>query len=174
MTDGTRGTANDVEGTIVRKATSRDMPAVGRLGALLIRTHNQFDPARFIPATADSADGYAWFLGTQLRRRDAAVFVAEANGHVIGYTYVTVEGEDWMSLRGPAGVLHDIVTDPEHRGRGAGRMLLDAALAFVKAHGVAQVVLYTAEGNETAHRMFERAGFRRTMIEMTRELSDVD
>lgn len=75
-----------------------------------------------------------------------------------------------MSLRGPAGVLHDIVIDPEYRGRGAGRMLLDAALDFMKAHGAPQAVLYTAVGNEAAHRMFARAGFRRTMIEMTREL----
>jgi RimJ/RimL family protein N-acetyltransferase len=31
-------------------------------------------------------------------------------------------------------------------------------------------VLQTAERNEPAQRLFETAGFRRTMIEMTREL----
>jgi RimJ/RimL family protein N-acetyltransferase len=31
-------------------------------------------------------------------------------------------------------------------------------------------VLSTADRNEAAQRLFERAGFRRTMIEMTREL----
>lgn len=155
---------------VIRQATPEDMPAVGRLGALLIRTHHTFDAARFIADTHDSAEGYAWFLGTQLQRKDAAVLVAEDGGRVMGYTYVTVEDEDWMSLRGPAGVLHDVVVEPEHRRRGIGQLLLDAALDFVASRGAPQAVLYTAVANKSAQRMFERAGFRPTMIEMTREL----
>jgi ribosomal protein S18 acetylase RimI-like enzyme len=36
--------------------------------------------------------------------------------------------------------------------------------------GAPRVVLGTAEQNEPAQRLFERLGFRRTMVEMTREL----
>lgn len=75
-----------------------------------------------------------------------------------------------MSLRGPAGVLQDIVVDPACRGKGIGRTLLDAIIAALAARGEPRVVLSTAEQNETAQRLFARAGFRRTMIEMTREL----
>jgi len=100
------------------------------------------------------------------------VLIAEVDGEVLGYTYAGVEGYDFMSLRGPAGVLHDIVVDPAHRGHGVGRKLVDATLAELKARGVPQVVLSTAEGNESAQRLFARAGFRRTMIEMTREQRD--
>jgi ribosomal protein S18 acetylase RimI-like enzyme len=88
---------------------------------------------------------------------------------VLGYTYAAVEGNDYMALRGPAGVLHDIVVDPDYRQEGVGRMLLDATLAWLQAHGAPRVVLSTAERNEEAQRLFARAGFRRTMIEMTRE-----
>jgi ribosomal protein S18 acetylase RimI-like enzyme len=77
-----------------------------------------------------------------------------------------------MALRGPAGVLHDIVVDPEHRRRGVGRLLLDASLAFMKSRGAPRVILWTAEQNEPAQRLFASIGFRRTMIEMTRELDD--
>jgi hypothetical protein len=35
------------------------------------------------------------------------------------------------------------------------------------------VVLSTAEQNEAAQRLFASTGFRRTMIEMTRELDDL-
>jgi ribosomal protein S18 acetylase RimI-like enzyme len=75
-----------------------------------------------------------------------------------------------MSLRGPAGVVYDIVVDPEHRRSGVGRALLDATLASLQAGGAPRVVLSTAERNEPAQRLFASAGFRRTMIEMTREL----
>ncbi len=89
---------------------------------------------------------------------------------MIGYAYAALEGYDYMSLRGPAGVLHDIVVDPGHRGRGVGRRLLDATLAHLKSRGAPRVVLSTAERNEAAQRLFASAGFRRTMVEMTREL----
>jgi ribosomal protein S18 acetylase RimI-like enzyme len=89
---------------------------------------------------------------------------------VLGYTYASVEGYDYMSLRGPAGVLNDIVVDPPERGRGIGRMLLEATIEELKTRGVPRVVLSTAEQNEAAQHLFARAGFRRTMIEMTREV----
>jgi len=100
---------------------------------------------------------------------DVVVLVAERDGEVLGYTYAGVEGFDYMSLRGPAGVLYDIVVDRAHRGRGVGRTLLDATLAALEARGAPRVVLSTAERNEAAQRLFARAGFRRTMIELTRE-----
>jgi ribosomal protein S18 acetylase RimI-like enzyme len=156
----------------VRPATAADMPVVGRLGALLVRTHHDFDPARFIAATPRTEQGYASFLRSQLEAPDVVVLVAERDGEVLGYTYAGVEGFDYMSLRGPAGVLYDIVVDPTHRGQGVGRTLLDATVAALEARGAPRVVLSTAERNEAAQRLFARAGFRRTMIEMTRERED--
>jgi ribosomal protein S18 acetylase RimI-like enzyme len=156
----------------IRPATPKDVPTIGRLGALLVREHHDFDPERFIAATAQTEKGYGSFLGTQLEEPDIVILVAERGGEVIGYTYSGVEGTDYMSLRGPAGVMYDIVVDPDHRKQGVGRMLVDATLEALKKKGAPRVVLSTAERNAAAQRLFDRAGFRRTMIEMTRELKD--
>ncbi len=123
-------------------------------------------------ATSRTAQGYGSFLGTQLDEPTIIILVAERDGQVIGYSYSGVEGNDYMSLRGPAGVLYDIVVDPGHRQQGVGRMLLNASLEALKARGAPRVVLSTAERNAPAQHLFDRAGFRRTMIEMTRELND--
>jgi ribosomal protein S18 acetylase RimI-like enzyme len=155
---------------LIRPAVRADMRAVGRLGALLVRLHHDFDPQRFMPASAGTEHGYGAFLGGELDDPDVIVLVAERDEQVIGYTYAGVEGVDYMSLRGPAGVLYDIVVDPAHRGHGVGRMLLEATLASLQRNGAPRVVLSTAVRNEPAQRLFEHAGFRRTMIEMTREL----
>ena len=154
----------------IRPAVPADLPAVGKLGALLVRLHHDFDPQRFIAATSRTEGGYASFLGTQLDEPNVVVLVAERDGNVLGYTYAGVETYDYMSLRGPAGVLYDVVVDPAHRGHGIGRMLLDATLAALEARGAPRVVLSTAVKNEPAQRLFAHAGFRPTMIEMTREL----
>jgi ribosomal protein S18 acetylase RimI-like enzyme len=154
----------------IRRATRADLKAIGQLGALLVRMHHDFDPDRFIAATPQTEYGYGSFLGTQLDEPNVVILVAERDGEVVGYTYAGVEGMDYVSLRGPAGLLYDIVVDPAHRGQGVGRALLDATLAALEAKGAPQVVLSTAERNEPAQRLFARVGFRRTMIEMTREL----
>jgi len=156
----------------IRPATPTDATAIGKLGALLVRTHHDFDPKRFIAATPQTAQGYGSFLGSQLDEPNIIILVADRDGGVVGYTYAGVEGTDYMSLRGPAGVVYDIVVDPAHRRQGIGRMLLDATLKALKARGSPRVVLSTAERNVAAQHLFDRAGFRRTMIEMTRELND--
>jgi ribosomal protein S18 acetylase RimI-like enzyme len=156
----------------IRSATPADLPTIGRLGALLVRLHHEFDPERFMAATPRTERGYASFLGTQLAERDVVVLVAEGEGDVIGYAYAAVEGVDWMSLRGPAGVLHDIVVDPARRGAGVGRQLLEATVEALVARGAPRIVLSTAARNAAAQRLFARSGFRPTMVEMTREAGD--
>jgi ribosomal protein S18 acetylase RimI-like enzyme len=156
--------------THIRPAGPDDVRALGRLGALMVTTHHAFDPKRFIAAAPHTEEGYGSFLGQQLDEPNIIVLVAVNEHHVIGYTYAGIEGRDYMALRGPAGVLYDIVVDPEHRRSGVGRALLEATVASLKARGAPMVVLSTAERNEPAQRLFASAGFRRTMIEMTREL----
>jgi RimJ/RimL family protein N-acetyltransferase len=48
-------------------------------------------------------------------------------------------------------------------------MLLNATLDALLDLGAPRVVLSTATQNEAAQRLFAAAGFRATMIEMTRE-----
>ena len=156
-----------------RPATAQDEAALGRLGALLVELHHAFDPQRFIPAGPGTAKGYGRWLVGQSRGADTLVLVAEGEGgEMLGYAYAGVEGTDWMNLRGPAGVVHDLVVDPAHRGQGHGRALLEAAAAALAQRGAPRVVLSTAAGNEAAQRLFARAGFRPTMVEMTRELPE--
>lgn len=157
---------------VVRRARARDVEALGRLGALLVQEHYDFDGRRFLAPGSRTREQYASFLGSQVAAPDAVVLVAEHGGGVIGYAYAAVEGCDYMSLRGPAGVLQDLVVDPDYRGRGVGCLLLRAALSSLRARGVPRVVLSTAARNEKAQRLFERIGFRRTMVEMTCELDD--
>ena len=153
----------------IRAAVPADLSAIGRLGAMLVRLHHEMDAARFIAATAQTAEGYAGFLGTQLEEPDALVMVAERAGVVVGYSYAGMEEEDWMTLRGPAGVIHDLVVDVEARNGGVGRALLEATIAELERRGAPRVVLSTAARNEAAQRLFARAGFRPTMVELTRE-----
>jgi ribosomal protein S18 acetylase RimI-like enzyme len=155
---------------MIRRATAADLEAIGRLGALLLRAHYHFDPQRFLSPGADAEDGYAWFLGTQIDRDEALVLVAERDGDIVGYLYAGIEPHNWKELRERAGYVHDILITEDTRGTGIGRELMDAAFAWMREQGVPRVLLWTAASNERARSLFERLGFRATMVEMTKEL----
>ena len=157
-------------GFAVRRATAADLPALGALGASLLRMHHAFDPQRFMAPRGNPEAGYAWFLGTQLKDAHVAVFVAERGGAVVGYVYAALEPQSWKELRDEAGFIHDVVVAEEERRAGTASALIEKACEWFRSIGAPRVVLWTAEKNEGAQRLFTRSGFRRTMIEMTREL----
>jgi ribosomal protein S18 acetylase RimI-like enzyme len=160
----------DHPGFSIRRADTPDLPALGQLGASLVRQHHGFDEARFMAPLPQLEQGYAWFLGTQLREEGVVIFVAEAApGEVVGYVYAGIEPQSWKELRDAAGFIHDVVVDPGSRRRGIASALLEAAADWLEAAGAPRIMLWTAEKNPTAQRLFAALGFRRTMVEMTRE-----
>lgn len=153
-----------------RPAVTADAPTLGRLAAALMTLHHEFDPSRFIAPGPQTAGKYGDFLEAQRLRADAIVLVAMQEGRVLGYAYGSLEGNDFMALRGPAGVLHDLMVDPDERGRGIGRALFEAIRDEFIRRNAPRLVLSTAARNEAAQRLFGSQGLRATMIEMTRDL----
>lgn len=160
--------ANDI--VTLRKAEARDVPALGRLGASLMRMHHRFNQRRFMSPGDNPEAGYGAFLGSQLDRPDTLVLVAERRGHVVGYIWAAIEPESYKELRATAGFIHDLLVDDEARGGGAGARLVEAAVEWLRAQGMPRVLLWTAAQNDTARKLFEAHGFEATMVEMTREL----
>jgi GNAT superfamily N-acetyltransferase len=159
-----------MEDIVIRHASDSDLPVLGQLGALLMETHYLFDQKRFMAPRGDSAQGYAWFLRSQLKEEDAVVLVADRAGVIVGYVYAGLEPTSWKELRDTAGFVHDVVVADSSRRLGVARLLVEAAIDWLRAHGAPRVVLWTAEKNPAAQNLFSRLGFRRTMIEMTLEL----
>lgn len=159
-----------MSGVVIRRATRADVPALGRLGALLLRAHYVFDPLRFMAPGDQTEEGYGWFLGTQLRDPEAVVFVAEHEGAVVGYVYAGLEPQSWKELREACGFIHDVAVDEAARRSGVATALMRAAIDWLREQRAPRVVLWSAERNEAAQQLFARIGFRRTMIEMTLEL----
>lgn|SRR6516225_7831331 len=150
----------------IRPATAVDQDALGRFGGALMRQHHAADPLRFIQVEHPEA-GYGRFLVSQLTNPASVVLVADRAGEVVGYIWAAIEGISWKDLRGPCGYIHDIFVDEPVRGLGAGRALLREAIAWIRAHGRSQVVLWTKTRNDRAKSLFLGTGFRTTMTEMT-------
>lgn len=155
---------------VVRAAANADLPGIARLAAQLVRYHHSLDPSRYL-LVEPIEPGYGHFLGSEIRNARAVVLAAEdtRTGAIVGYAYGRLEPRDWNMLLESHGALHDVLVAPEARRAGLGEELVRRMCTRLEELGAPRVVLHTAVQNEAAQALFERVGFRRTMIEMTRE-----
>src|SRR5256885_17148020 len=98
-----RRSCSDVDAVGIRTATSADTATIGRLGALLVRTHHDFDPQRFIAAASWTEQAYGSFLESQLDKPEIVILVADRGGEGVGCTCAGVGGHGYIVLRGTAG-----------------------------------------------------------------------
>ena len=154
----------------IRKAERRDLESLGRLGAMLIRTHYAFDRKRFLAPLEGVESAYASFLGRALDSPDDCVFVAERDDAIVGYIFAALEPLAWKELRGPAGFIHDVAVTEEARRAGVATQLIEAAVEWLRGRRAPRVILWSAASNDIARALFRGMGFRETMIEMTMEL----
>jgi GNAT superfamily N-acetyltransferase len=112
---------------------------------------------------AHLSDGYARELAdVATRARGAHVIVAAEDGRVLGTaTYVADPASPYAELLGPGEAgLRMLAVDPAAQGRGVGAALVAACVARARSDRAERLVLHTP-WMETAHRLYERAGFRR-------------
>ena len=86
-----------------------------------------------------------------------------AGREVVGsVAYVPGAASPLAEMLGPdeAGV-RMLAVDPAYQGGGAGRALLAACVERARAAGKTRLALHSTEAMAAAHRLYERAGFRR-------------
>jgi ribosomal protein S18 acetylase RimI-like enzyme len=151
----------------IRRAETRDLPAVGQLAGRLVRMHHEADPARFLLVDRVE-EGYEHWLSRELGRKEAVVLVACRGAQVVGYAYGTLEPRDWNLLLDAHGAVHDLFVAEDARRGGLGRKLLEELVTALERLGAKRFVLSTLVTNASAQRLFRACGFRPTMLEMTR------
>ena len=120
-------------------------------------------------ALADAPRAFASTLEAELafpddvwRRRagddpGSATFIASEDGADIGLARIFAEPD-------PPGRAHIVSmwVDPGHRRRGVARTLIDRAVRWATEHRADEVILWVADQNAAARRLYERIGFRPT------------
>ena len=104
-----------------------------------------------------------------LHSDQGCILVAEAGGKVIGMctgqvVISTAEG-------GPAVWVEDMVVDAAHRGRGVGRSLLQAMIAWAGEQGATRLQLLADKHNPQALAFYRHIGWQSTALICLRKLS---
>jgi len=86
-----------------------------------------------------------------------AVYVAEADGRLIGWVHVYV---NYSLLADMPAEVAGLVVDENHRGHGLGRVLMEQAERWAQEHGCRSVRLRSNVLRSRAHVFYERLGYR--------------
>jgi ribosomal protein S18 acetylase RimI-like enzyme len=105
------------------------------------------------PPVAADAGPQRGLVAEHLERDDAAVFVAEIDGEVVGAASFWVRPRlNWTT---PEAWIPDLIVSAPHRRRGAARRLLDACAAEARARGCHVLRLESGPQRAAAHRLYE-------------------
>ena len=80
--------------------------------------------------------------------------LAVSGRSVSGFSISTLHPSTWTS--GLNCYLEDLFVDPDIRGRGIGRALIDDLLSMAKQKGWSRLYWHTNAANETARRLYDR------------------
>ena len=86
--------------------------------------------------------------------QDYAAFVAEHEGKLVGLTHYLFHRHCWRIEN--VCYLQDLYADPDVRGKGIGRKLIEAVYAAADAAGAPAVYWMTQEDNATARQLYDR------------------
>jgi GNAT superfamily N-acetyltransferase len=93
-------------------------------------------------------------IAAAIADEEVAVLVAEHRGELLGICTAYL---DLNSVRyGPRCWVEDLAVSPEHRSRGVGKDLLDAAKGWARERGATHLELDSSDARADAHRFYER------------------
>ena len=138
----------------VRRAEPSDATALVRLAEAVGR-----EEGRWILATEGwrSIGDERRYLKTVLRHPDAAVFVADDDGDVVGR--ISLSRDPHPASRHVADL--GLMVAASHRGQGIGTMLLEEAVSWSRMSEIRKLELHVFPWNEPALRLYESFGFQR-------------
>jgi len=148
----------------VRRATRGDATRIAEFATALAALHAELDHERFTPFAG--GERAVRFYGDRAEAESAAVFVAEGDERVVGFAYLEYEPVLYRELATKVAWLDDIYVEPDARGQGAGRKLLDAVKTEARRLGANKILLSVADKNAAGRQLFVQNGFRTTMHEM--------
>jgi GNAT superfamily N-acetyltransferase len=149
-----------MEGTVIRPARAAD---AAQIALVHVRSwqgaYHGLLPQSYLDGLDPAQRASRWRLALATPRLiRAGVLVAEAGGKLLGFVDYSAS-RDGDADREQVGEVNALYLEPAAWGSGAGRLLMDAALARLTAAGFAQATLWVLDSNARARRFYDAGGW---------------
>jgi GNAT superfamily N-acetyltransferase len=125
-----------------------------------------------MPSGQDIVDIYIPDMLQRCRDCSGAILVAEVDRLVVGYvTILTKVSSDEIGAGDHEfGLITDVVVLQEHRGKGHGKALLQAAETYARDNGVKWLRIGALAPNKSATTLYSSMGFSGLYVELEKDL----
>ncbi|HZR16938.1 MAG TPA: GNAT family N-acetyltransferase [Verrucomicrobiae bacterium] len=119
-----------------------------------------------LQAALGTLNGHDWrwrkarHIDEDVAANAAGIFVAETEGRLVGYITTRVDREAGK------GRIPNLAVAADFRGRGLGRLLIERALDYFRAEGLAYAVIETMAQNAIGQHVYPACGF----VEIARQV----
>ncbi|MDC0222523.1 GNAT family N-acetyltransferase [Gammaproteobacteria bacterium] len=132
----------------IAKAEEKDLEELGRL----------FNLYRIFYEEEDDLEKASRYISERFNREDSEILVAqEGNTELAGFVQLYPSFCSVSAV--PILILYDLYVDHSHRGKGIGRLLMNAARDFAKDNGFRRLELSTAKDNHIGQSLYESLGY---------------
>ena len=141
----------------IRPVLPEEHEAAGRVTALAYREFAR-------PGDTDWEEYLGHIADVEGRAGSATVLVAVEGGRILGSATLELDGridDDDPPLHPDEAHIRMLGVDPEARGRGIARALIDACFTRARGAGRAYVTLHTTQRMKVAQAMYRALGFER-------------
>lgn len=155
---------------ILREATGEDYEAVSILYDQLEHVHAQALP-HFFRAIEGHARPHEWFTGI-LANEDAALFVAEQQGIIVGMVHCYVRSTPALPMIAPRRFVYveDLIVSETVRHQGVGQLLTEQVHQWASEKGIREIELDVWEFPASALTFYEKLGYETTRRHMRKLL----
>ncbi len=137
--------------------------------AMMAEAHRAFD-SEFWHWADDAEEAWKKRFVELIDQPEMVLLVAEqADGDAVGFLVATAESSHPVFARQRAEIW-DLVVLPDHRSKGLGKQLMEAAFEALTQRGAEDVVLHAARNNPAAVKLYKKLGLRPVMYRMYKRL----
>jgi GNAT superfamily N-acetyltransferase len=154
--------------TTVRRAQSRDMAFITELWRKLADEMAARDERVAVRPEAEIL--WAKWAGARLRDEHSCVLVAEVAGDVVGYLLGHIDEAQPIYQKRRHALISDVFVEPDHRRKGLGTKLCEAAFAFFHGHGIEHVRANALGANDLGRAFWEKQGFAGFQVKLWKPL----
>ena len=153
---------------ILRKATLEDVPI------LMDFMKGIVDAERPMDVTIKEGEVIYYDLSEIINNVDSELFVVEFNNELVASGYAKIKEDRHYLKHSKQGYLGFMFVPEKYRGQGYNKLIVDALLNWCKSRDVYEIRLDVYDENPSAIRAYEKAGFKKHMINMRLDIRNLD
>jgi ribosomal protein S18 acetylase RimI-like enzyme len=143
---------------LYREGKEQDIPQLIELWKEFIDFHKKWD--QFFSRSEEGPGNFGKYLLINLRKDDAALYIAEASGEIVGYILCLIQDYPPAFKIKKHGVVSDLAITSRYRRKGIGEHLFYMAKDWFREKGMKRLELNVATANEVSTSFWTKMGMK--------------